>query len=399
MLRPILWQLGGTAACALVSLALLSWLARALGAEAFGLYIGLLSAGVLVQVLLEGGWPALLYREAVAPSLPAPEPVLARYAVAHVLRATLVASALGALVFASRAGTGVALMACMGLAALANLVSGRLRGRGRFAAEALWQLASRVASAVAIVLAVSTLGGSAGVIFGAWALGLLAVLVAGRRWLARPASSHWRTHARLALSLVGVELLRIAMLRGDMVALPLLLRDPVALSHYAACTRVIEFAVLALAPGANVLIHRLRSQRAMPARQARTLWLAVGAAMLLGVVAWLASVLLADWLVVALFGPEFAAAAPLLPWVTLALPAILANVVLVQALIANDAESRAVQALAVAGAVLLFALWQGTRMHGATGAAVAVAAANLVLLVLLALALRGAPKGAACESA
>lgn len=387
--RAIAWQAAGAAFTALVSFALLAWLARKLGAAGFGEYIWLLSLAVVALLAVEGGWPAWIYRESATSrtTVPAPD---ARAARRHILLASALGAAVGAVVVG--AALAIALL-CMGGVALANLVSGRLRGEGRFGAEALWQAGVRVGTAGAIVVAVQAGAPVPAGIFAAWALALaLLVPWAHAAWLRGGAAQSVAWHASLAL--VGLEAALVLLQRGDMATLGWLGWEPDDLAHYAAGTRVTELAVLALAPVNNVLLRSLRQAWPDRAPFLALVWRAWGAAVAIGVLACLLSLPWGGTLLALAFGAPFREAGALLPWILAGLPALLGLLVLAQATIAQERERRVLRWLLPGALFALGALAAGALLYGPRGAAAGFAVAQTLLMAAALRAVLRAEPGA-----
>ena len=396
----VLAQLAGALFCAVVSFALIVWLGRQLGAERFGSYVALLNLASLLLIVQEGGWPTLLYREAArgrdGQTTHASSP-----AFAHVLLASALLVVAGLMFGYARATpfaplTLMAAMACMGVVALMNVISARMRGAGAFAREALWQSSGRVASALAIVLVVHALGESMDVlalVFFAWAAGLLVVLLClGRAWLAWPRFAGLRQRYRQLWPFIMMSGLAVWLVKGDMVVLGGLsavrLTDA-ELSAYAAATRLSEAGLLLFAPVGNVLLRsfsqltvqhdpQARSQLAALLRNALLLAFVGGGVAICG--AWL----LGDWLMPWLFGTGYATAGALLPWVLAMLPFAMANIVLTQLLTALHGERALAGCMLVAGAALYAGVAWGSAVEGVRGAAIGVLAAHALLAGLAA---------------
>ncbi|AUN95709.1 lipopolysaccharide biosynthesis protein [Pseudazoarcus pumilus] len=388
-LRAMAAQGAGAAACALVSFALVAWLARALGAEQFGAYVVVLNAAILAGVLIEGGWPTLVYRESVGrPGRVVRGDTACAAGMANVLIVGAILAGIGLTGNWAwkHAPTFSVAVLCLSLVGVMNLASARMRGAGRFELEAGWQFGGRVVSAILIVAALTTLpaAGSA-VVFAAWAAGLLLwVAFFGRSWLVRPNFAAGRQARRSAFALMLLAGASIFLLRADMVLLELFGAEPVTLSAYAAVTRFVEAAVLLFAPLTNVLLRVFRLAAADSARFGREV---AGWAALAGVLAmlgWAAGWLLAEPIVVLVFGEGFRQAHALIPWVLLVLPPLFVSLVLIQAWIALERDRQLALALwACAAAMVGFAAvgWWG---HGAKGFAAGVALAHAVLAVALA---------------
>lgn len=419
----VLVQGAGAVFCAGVSFALTLWLARVLGTAGFGAYVALLSVATLALMLQEGGWPAWLYRERARADADADavarlgdgvsRAIMGRFLV-HVGAVSLVLC-VGAWWWSG----GDAAMALLAMACVAvmNGVSAGLRGAAWFARDAAWQSAGRVVSAVAVagVLAWG-LGSGAGsgagsvslaAVFGAWAAGLgLVLLVGGWWWQWQAQQGHsgqravvvwpvapvwggWRVY-REDLARVGPFAFMAAagawLLRGDVVVLagwgpePV---DAVGLSWYAACTRLLEAALLLFAPVANVLLRSfsddLAAGRAVALRGRVARWcLLVGG---LGALAVALAWAVGPGLMALLFGAPYAEAGALLPWVLAMLPFALANLVLGPWLAALGLERGLALGMLLAGGVLLLALLWAVPVWGLQGAAVAMALSHAALLV------------------
>ena len=172
-------QVGGALLNALLSFFLLLVLARQFSLASFADYSVLLNAGTIALMIIEGGYPLLVYRETALTSaslIPWRDQFLS-LAVGSGLAAMLV---MAALPIGPWLGQGYmawwAVLACMGLLAWMNIYSGVLRGTGRFQTEAAWQVGGRLGSMGAILAALS-LGASSGTeVFVAWSIGLLVLI-------------------------------------------------------------------------------------------------------------------------------------------------------------------------------------------------------------------------------
>jgi O-antigen/teichoic acid export membrane protein len=383
--RAIAIQGAGAAFNALVSFVLLVMLGRAFGAESFGAYVALLSAAVLGLILIEGGWPTRLYRETVdGGASPEAGRQATRHAVAHVTGVGLVLCLAAWLLGGATHVAAAMAFGCMILLALSNLVSARMRGRGRFAQDTLWQCSGRLASAALILIVVSQLPASAEVVFSSWAVAVgLLLLFWGRAWLAPP---RWRGlpgSYRHVLPFLAIDGASVFLLRADMSLLGALHVPAVDLSFYAAGTRFSEAAVLLFAGVTNVLLRTLRLHADDPLAFARELRFALALALGAGGLALVASVLLGEAVMTRVFGPDFRAAGALLPWISASLPLILTNLVLVQAAAARGRESQVARSLLLACVLLAAGLALGNQWHGIRGAAAGALAAHGVLFLLL----------------
>lgn len=385
--KAIAVQAFGAGFCAVVSFGLLVFLGRAMGPEAFGGYVSVLSTAVLGLILIEGGWPTLIYRETAAPAtMLEPGAGLMRHATAHALAATAVLTALAGLLWVvsgeKASPAWMAAFACMGGVALMNLVSARLRGRGLFGREAGWQSLGRAVSAAAIIVAVLAWGPLPVGVFLAWAAGLAVVLaLAGRPWLAQPQWRGLRSGYALALPFVAFEALFAVLTKGELAILGLLDLPDADLSYYAACTRLSEAGLLLFAPVGNVLLRSLRQAPDETTRRRLTSG-AVLVAMLLGGAALALGTWSGPWLMPILFGGGFEPAGSLLPWVLAMLPFALANLVLFPTLLAQGRERILVGCMVAGTGLLVIGLALGSTLDGVRGAAIGTMLAQASLFAL-----------------
>jgi O-antigen/teichoic acid export membrane protein len=283
----------------------------------------------------------------------------------------------------------------MGAVAAMNLVSARMRGAGLFTQEAVWQSTGRVISAGAILafVALSAAPDIAGV-FIAWGVGLAGVLAWGARpwlgWPRWPWDDDWPALARNYQQLWPFVVMAATgawLVKGDMVLLGFdwgLKLPAQDVSMYAACTRLTEAGLLVFAPFTNVLFRRLNQLHAAQDADAlrkhggRSVALALG----LGATAVGCAVWLGESVMALLFGTSFAAAGALLPWVTCMLPLTMANLVMAQWLTALGHERVLSVWMLLAAGVLSVCLPWWAAEWSVIGAAMAVVAAQGVLLCL-----------------
>lgn len=394
LIRAVGVQTAGAVFCAAVSFALLLLLGRVLGTAEFGHYVLLLNWATLGLVLIESGWPPLLYRQgAQSGSGPGATAHLMSAALLHVL---LVGGTLALLAAALWGADGWALalaLLCMTVVAAMNLVSARMRAVAAFGLEAGWQSAGRVVSAGLIVVLVWVMAPiEPGWIFAAWALGLLLVLgTFGRRWLVRPAALDVVANYRRVLPFLLMGGLAAWLLKGDVVLLGSWrggLVGPQDLSLYSAATRLSEAALLLFAPLGNVLLGRFSAltvqvDRVSAHAELRALvGKTVAAAIFAGVLAVGIGVLFGARLMALFFGEDFSAAGDLLPWVLTMLPFALGNVVLVPLLTALGRERTIVACMTAAGLVLWLLLPWLCAQLGVRGAALAMTLAHALVFAL-----------------
>ena len=391
---------------AAISIALVVWLARTMDARDFVRYSSALSAALVALAFVEGGWSALIYREHSGRRDAGSLMGLRAAALAHAFFVALL-SAFALWVVTREPRLALAAALCMLTVALMNHRSVLLRAHQRFGTEAGWQMLGRLLSAVAIMVAVLRLGGSADWVFLAWAgsLGLILVLSV-RQWGTVPSWTEAKRWYPQALLILVADACFVALLKGDLVWLSTTAHWGVpavsesVLKSYAACVRWVEGALLLIAPLTNVVVARLRTNRSdadssatrstndaqfAESKQAFR-WVVIGAGICaaFGALCWVAAWASGEAVVTAAFGTAYVGAGAWMPVVALPLPMACANLVMFQAVLAvasgrNLARATAAGLLSfvVAAILLLF------MKCGAVGMAVAAAIGQSVLLFCL----------------
>jgi O-antigen/teichoic acid export membrane protein len=406
----------GAMACGAISVALMAWLARGLGPAQFALYGATLNVALVALVLMEGGWSSLMYRELsrtprILGSHRLPSAAFA-YSLSSFLPCWLVA-----LFFTSSASVALAATICMFTIAQMNQRSARLRAAGEFYNEALWQLAGRASSALAIVATLSwsvssSETGEIGTIavFFAWAAGLsFCLMLTLPRWWSAPSWAAVRSLYPMAASVLVVELGIAVLAKGDLVVLfaarewsglvagnglgpayappPPIVSD--ALAGYAASVRLMEAVLLGIAPLGNVVIAFMRSKTASrSASTYRTVFVASFCFWLMGCMVWGLGWLFNERIFAVVFGEAFVSGASWLKWANLPLPWMMANLLLLQAALAVVSLKRiACIAIAVASGFVVCSVLM-SHFFNVAGVAAAAALWQAVLTLLLIRALR-----------
>lgn len=377
---------------ALLSFVLLLMLARHLGPLAFGNYSVLLNSGVIALVAIEGGYPLLVYRETAVTS-----DALVQWR-GHILGLSVGSGLAVALALAivpigpwlaQTYAAWWAVLACMAMVAWMNVYSGFLRGQGRFATEAVWQITGRLCAMGAILVALA-LGASSGVeVFVAWSLGLLALVALRRQHRPPlPAFELALPVRRAALHLMMGQLLFVALTRLDLLALATIGGDTLQTARYSAVVRFAEAGALLFAPVVNVLQLGLRQRLADVQQFAAFLRKMTFGAMVFATVGTLVGAKAAPWLVTLAFGAEYADAAPLLGWVLAALVLMLPTQVLAQATIALNRERTVWMAYTLGLPAALVGAMALVPGCGALGMAWSMLIGHGAVLLVLAFSLR-----------
>ena len=377
---------------AAVSLALSVWLARCMEPSGFGRYAYLLNLVTLLGLVQDAGLRTLLMRERVAPgpALAALTETLPGLARGHLLVSTLwlAIGSLALIPFGADPALALAVL-CFAAVTLSQLVSVQLKAAGQWAREGRWQAGARLLSALTIVAAVLLLGAEPGVVFGAWAAGLLlAYGLLGRDLHDRP---RWRPQApvyRAAAGFLWIDLATALYRRSDIVILHALVASA-EVGQYAAALRLFDGVLLLISPLALFFFRRLRLLRTDPGAARRLRRASLWAAVLAGTALALGGAALGPWLIGLLYGPAYAASAgPLVGWLFAAFVFVLPNYVLTQTAIALDRERCYMLGASLAAVTSLALNLLLIARHGAVGAAMALMATEAVLCVTLCLGLR-----------
>ena len=162
-----------------VSMVLFFWMGRVLGPAEFGQYNVALTWAALCGLVFDAGFKTLIFRQEIGARGGA-ETV--RRAFGHLAVMACIGLVVGLYLWRTAGWLPLAVLAFIAFNTLMNFYSAHLKGIGRFDAEAGWQIGSRSASALIIVVALVAWPSVAGV-FLAWALGLLLWLAGKVGWL------------------------------------------------------------------------------------------------------------------------------------------------------------------------------------------------------------------------
>ena len=386
MIKAIGWQTLSALYVGVASTLLVFLVGRWLGPEGFGEYSVVLSIISILAIALDGGFRTLIQRETArrTPGLGLEHEHLLPTAVGYSLVTTLalVLVTLGLPVaYRMALASGVA---TMGAVALVQFWSAGLRGRGAFVEDAGWQAWQRTSTAGAMALGLWTLP-VAWVAFAGWCIGAwLALLSSGARALFKVVSwprlnlaGWWRACAPF----VTIDLATAIYFRIDVAMLDWLTGDLATAGFYSAAYRLLEVVVFLFNPLAIVLFRHLRLAGHDPGEFRALVSLTLILSLVLAAVIWAGAWWLGDWMIELAYGPTFAPAATLLPWLMTAVLFILPNAILSQAAIAINKEwsyARVVILAALAN-VLLNMAW--IPLYGAQGAAKATILTEAVLFV------------------
>jgi O-antigen/teichoic acid export membrane protein len=281
----------------------------------------------------------------------------------------------------------------IGAMTLVQYRSACLRGAGRFAEDALWQVAQRSLTALGVVILLLAVAPAPTFVFLGWLAGAGCVLLiplgrSARRATGNQKAGGWRFWWAACAPFVLIDLAAALYFRIDLVLLEWLGAERHAIGLYAAASRLLEVLLLLAVPVGAVFFRALRLTSAHPKKFQRLLRQGCGLAFVVALGLWWLSGWLADEIVLWAFGHDFADAAPLLPWIMAVAVFVLPNIVLTQALIARNCE-RAYAQVALLAAVLNIVLDLALIPHyGLRGAALSALLAQALLMVLMVVELR-----------
>ncbi len=386
---------GQTASAAIglgASVILLFALARFLGPEEFGVFGLVLSVQHFLLIVQEGGFRTLLLRETIrsTAAINMEADRLVGLATGHVLLVT-VPAIIGILVLLAGHSLRAALvLAVLGgtAKALTSLVSGALIGRGRFLKEAWWQAASRIGVTIIAITTAAVTHQTLLVLLSLF-LAQLVFLVPVFHGVhpARPGLENARSVYAFSARMMLLAFMTNLYFRTGPLFIYFLKGDMVAISHFSLAHRLLDAALFLIAPAAQILFFSSRKANALPVLDNRLRLLAGGWTLLL-LSAAVAGFIFGAPLIAFLAGESFREAGHLVGWFMLSLMLAGPNYLMMQLLLARNAESAVVisGAFAVAASLALNGIL--IPVSGASGAAQALLGAELVLCGRLLLALR-----------
>jgi len=390
LLKALGSQWAATIYAAAVSVGLTFALGRRLGPAVFGQYTYILTLASLFAILQDGGFPMLLFRETAKADLTTVpgRPGLMPMALGHLAATT----ALGlCLVPFFSGGEHLALGAAVIYSALLTagaLVSSQLKGHNNFASEALWKALARTTTALMAGAALLSPSPGPAIVF----LGLVIGQVLA---LATPFAKPLAVIPRLVFcreiytpcaAFICISAATTIYFRCDIVLLRQLTPDPAAVGNYAAAYRLIEGVIMLVTPLAHIFFRRLRVSFDDQAAFKQSLGVMLAIMVGLSVVATLSGIFLGPLILTLAFGDKYTDAVPLLSWLLSALPFILPNYVLTQAMMALGRERYYAGLTVIAAALNIGLNLLLIPRLGAKGSALATTATEATLCAGLALA-------------
>jgi len=324
-----------------ISLALSLAVARYAGPSGFGQYGMAMAAGSILAIFIDGGMSNLLRREQTRPGT-ALAHLAGRFpamALGHAFSLALIAALVTVSFAGSRLPLALATVGCFLGTVLVGYVSALLRGQGRWAADAGWQVGQRTLSAAMILGALSVGLTAPWQVMAAWAAAsLIAFLVFPSPLRCRPEFGLKPEVYKITAPLVLIDLATAVYFRSDILVLGWFDVPQQELGQYAAAYRLFEALILLAGPVGLLLFRRMRLFNGQRDAFRGSLLLYVAVAAALGVAAALAMYTASDLLVGWSYGPQYPDSPGLLRVICWGLVFVLPNMVLTQAALALDRD-------------------------------------------------------------
>lgn len=371
----------------LISLALGILVARSFGPEMFGIYSVALSIGLFLATFIDGGFGNLLQREnaRATPDIGFDGTKLHNYAFGQAL---LTIGCLIVFIFVVpipfHRPTLFAVICAFGMAVISQFFLAILRGQGRLARDALWQLMNRGLTAGCVLMVLWLGANQPWEILSAQCVGgTLFVFYLVRLQRVKPVLPVPLGVYRAMLPMFWLNLVVLIYSRSDMVLLKLLGVPRTDIGYYGVAYRLMEVVLLMATPIGLMLFRHFRLNRSGAILTLERVLGAAGVAGLIGfgIVGMCAA--FGDRLILLAFGEPFAPAADLLTILAVSLICALANGVLFQAALAFGMERWCAIGATVAALVNVSANLLLLPQYGVVAAAWVTMATETVITIFL----------------
>lgn len=259
--RKIIFRLLGAQWVAICFVGVISFfvsvlIARTLGPNLFGTYTTAVSISAIASILVDGGFGKLIQREKTLPSLTIEHSTIVRFSFGHVILSATCLMALCFFIGQDEPVTLISALLFFSAIAFNQILMAILRGEGRLAREALWQMLNRLFTASGVVLVV-VLGWNlpwhmlVAQLFGALAF----AIVLSRGLELRPNFSlNWNIY-KIVLPFLWLDLATMVYFRADMVLLAILKVPSSHVGQYGVAYRLIE-AIMTVSGPIGLLLFR-----------------------------------------------------------------------------------------------------------------------------------------------
>jgi O-antigen/teichoic acid export membrane protein len=387
ILRSLAAQWGATIYVGVVSFAVSIFIARQTGPANFGEYSAALSVGAVLAIFIDGGMRNLLMRERVRASshLAHLSDRLPAIALGHAFIVALASSLIAITLFTDKTALALATVWCFFGIVVTQYISAMLRGEGRLALDAGWQMGHRTLSAVFIVLAIILGFHSPWHILAAWALGAItANLLFPFGLKCRPSFTFRPGLYKVVLPLLWIDLATAVYFRSDMMMLQWLGVPQEQIGQYAAGYRLIEAMILLTAPVGLLLFRHIRLLNKDRRALGRYIPRATALAAILGVTGAAIIAGFAEPIVALTYGSNYTETASLLAILAWSLAFVLPNAFLTQAALALNLERPYVWAASIAAVCNVALNFVFIVRYGAQAAAWVTIVTEAVLFAILA---------------
>lgn len=339
--RNLAAQWMATAFVGIVSLAVSIFIARQTGPATFGEYSVALSVGAVLAIFIDGGIRNLLMRERTRASahLAHLADLLPSLAFGHALIVALASSLIAITFFTEKLALTLATIWCFFGIVVTQYISAMLRGEGRLAQDAGWQMGHRALSALFIVLTIILGFHSPWHILAAWGAGAMTANFLFPFGLkCRPSFTFRPGMYKIVLPLLWIDLMTAVYFRSDMMMLQWFDVPDEKIGQYAAGYRLIEAVILFLNPLGVLLFRHLRLLNEERRALGEHIPLVATLAAVLGVVGAAIIAQFAEPIVALVYGYSYTETAGLLAILAWSLAFILPNAIWTQASLALNLE-------------------------------------------------------------
>ena len=374
----------------IVSLGVSIFIARQTGPANFGEYSVALAVGSVLAIFIDGGMRNLLMRERVRASshLAHLSDRLPAIALGHALIVALASSLIAITLFTDKMALALATVWCFFGIVVTQYISAMLRGEGRLALDAGWQMGYRSLSAVFIMLTIILGFHSPWHILSAWALGAItANLLFPYGLKFRPEFTFRPKLYKVVLPLLWIDLATAVYFRSDMIMLQWLGVSQVQIGQYAAGYRLIEAVILLANPVGILLFRHIRILNEDSRALRQSILRAIALAAIFGIAGATIIAVLAEPVVTLTYGSSYPETAGLLTILAWSLAFVLPNVVLTQAALALDLERHYALAASITAVFNVALNFVFITQFGAQAAAWVTIATEAVLFIFLAFVL------------
>lgn len=316
-------------------------LARKLGPAFYGEFVTAVAAGSILAVFLDAGFRKLLFREFTRSSYNL------NFSLARLIDTAFGTACVLALIFCV-VGVGVSpqnfilistTISCFLGLTLAQLVSARLQGEGRFLEDAYWQASHRTLSGLLILSAIWFGLYAPWQILLGWATGtLLCLSIFSWKTRIRPSVGFHIQLYRSVGVLFLIDLATVIYFRSDIILLGYFGVDKSQIGQYAAGYRLLEAVVLILNPVTLLIFRWFRKMSPSSKTGGFVLSRAAGLALVIGAVCSLAVANFAEPIILLIYGEFYQESCDLLRILCWSLMFIFPNAVLTQAALAFELE-------------------------------------------------------------